>query len=292
VAEKETFMPQEKKRLLQGLGILAAILVVAAGIAFYIHSSHYESTDDAFIDAHIIPISPKVAGQVLAVHINDNQIVKTGDPLLEIDPRDYEAKVAEERGKVDAAEAEAHRAAADAKRYEKIFKQDEISEQQLDNALAAATSAQATLEKERGALQSDELDLSYTKITAPESGRITKKSVEPGAYVQVGQTLLSIVPENVWITANFKETQLTYMRPGQKVTIKIDSYPGRAFDGHVDSVQSGTGERFSVMPPENATGNYVKVVQRIPVKIMIDTPADPNFQLSPGMSVEPTVTVK
>ncbi len=115
---------------------------------------------------------------------------------------------------------------------------------------------------------------------------MTRKSVEEGAYVQVGQTLFSLVPDQVWVIANFKETQLTFMRPGQHVDIKVDAYPGlRTFEGHVDSIQSGTGERFSVLPPENATGNYVKVVQRIPVKIMIDTPPDPELTVwRPGMS--------
>jgi membrane fusion protein (multidrug efflux system) len=285
-------MPEEKKLFLKRFGIFALIALIIGGITLYIYSSHYESTDDAFIDAHIIPISPKVAGQVLAVHVNDNQAVKAGDPLLEIDPRDYAAKLSEQRGKVAAADAEARRAASDAKRYEQIFRQDEISQQQLDNAQAAATAAQATLAKERGALEQAELNLSYAKISAPEDGRVTKKSVEPGSYVQVGQTLFLIVPEHVWVTANFKETQLTHMQPGQEVTSKVDSYPGRAFTGHVESIQSGTGERFSVLPPENATGNYVKVVQRIPVKILIDTPPDPAFRLAPGMSVVPSVRVK
>jgi membrane fusion protein (multidrug efflux system) len=285
-------MPEEKKQLLQRSGIVGLIIAVVVGLSFYVHALHFESTDDAFIDAHIIPISPKVPGQVLAVHVDDNQPVKAADALLEIDPRDYEAKVAEERGKLEAAEAEARRAVADAKRYEQIFKQDEISQQQLDHAQATAAAALADLAKERGALQLDELNLSYTKLTAPEDGRITKKSVEPGAFIQVGQTLLCVVPANVWVTANFKETQLTHMQPGQKVTIKVDAYPGRKFEGHVDSIQSGTGERFSVLPPENATGNYVKVVQRIPVKIMIDTPPDAAFRLAPGMSVVPSVRVK
>ena len=153
-------------------------------------------------------------------------------------------------------------------------------------------SKQATYQKEKAALDQDKLNLSYTKIIAPMDGRVTGRSVEPGAYVQVGQTLFTLVPEQVWVTANYKETQLTHMQPGQSVEIRVDAYPGRHFDGHVDSIQSGTGERFSVMPPENATGNYVKVVQRIPVKIMIDTPPDPRYRLSPGMSVEPTVKVK
>jgi len=285
-------MPEEKKQLLRRLGFAGLAIALVVGVALFIHYSHYESTDDAFIDAHIIPISPKVAGQVLDVHVNDNQTVNAGDALLEIDPRDYQARLAEQRGKTAASEAEARRAAADAKRYEQIFKQDEISQQQLDNAQAAAAAAQANLEKERGALQRDELNLSYAKITAPEAGRVTRKSVEPGSYVQVGQTLLSIVPDRVWITANFKETQLTSMRPGQKVTIQVDVYPGHPFEGHIDSIQAGTGERFSVLPPENATGNYVKVVQRIPVKILIDTPVDPDYRLAPGMSVVPSVRVK
>lgn len=279
-----------RKPLIVGGLLLAVILIVS--IVVYFRTAGRETTDDAFIDAHIIPMSPKVAGQVTRVYVNDNQIVKQGDPLVDIDPRDYEARVAEQRGKVDAAEAEARRAESDAKRYEEVYKNDEISKQQLDDALAQAASSQATLEKERAALQEDELNLSYTKIVAPESGRVTRRAVEEGAYLQVGQTLLSIVPDQVYVTANFKETQLTHMRPGQKVAIRVDSYPGKEFEGHVDSIQSGTGERFSVMPPENATGNYVKVVQRIPVKIMIDTPPDPNYLLAPGMSVEPVVTVK
>jgi len=121
------------------------------------------------------------------------------------------------------------------------------------------------------------------------AGRITRKSVEPGAYVQVGQTLFSIVPDQVWVVANFKETQLRHMRAGQPVTVSVDAYPDKKFKGHVDSIQSGTGARFTLLPPENATGNYVKVVQRVPVKIVIDEQADPAYVLGPGMSVVPDV---
>lgn len=137
-----------------------------------------------------------------------------------------------------------------------------------------------------------ELELSYTKIAAPESGKITRKSVEPGNYVQVGQTVFSIVPDQVWVIANFKETQLRYMRPGQPAMIYIDAYPNQVFKGHVDSIQSGSGAAFSLLPPENATGNYVKVVQRVPVKIVIDDPPDPNYVLGPGMSAVPEVKVR
>ena len=281
-----------KKGRIAILGVVAALAVIALAVPAIRFAFAHESTDDAFIDGHIIGIAPKVAGEVLAVHVEDNQLVKEGDPILEIDPRDYQAKVAEHRGKVAATEAEAKRAVADAKRYEKLLGQDEISQQQLDNAKAEAASAVANVEKERGALQQEELNLSYAKITAPETGRVTRKSVEAGSYVQVGQGLLAIVPENVWVTANFKETQLTHMHPGQKVAIKVDAYPKLKLEGHVDSIQSGTGSRFSLLPPENATGNYVKVVQRVPVKIAIDTPDDPNFKLSPGMSVVPSVDIR
>ena len=137
-----------------------------------------------------------------------------------------------------------------------------------------------------------ELNLSYTKIYAAESGRITRKSVEAGNYVQVGQTLLSIVPDNVWVVANFKENQLGHMRPGQPATIRIDAYPDKIFKGHVESIQAGSGARFSLLPPENATGNYVKVVQRVPVKILIDEPPDPHHVLGPGLSVLPEVKVR
>jgi len=284
-------VPNRKRRwyMAGGAAALAAILAAAPTV----HSAFtHESTDDAFIDGHIISIAPKVAGQVTAVHVEDNQLVKAGDPLVEIDPRDYEAKVAEQRGKLDAAVAEANRAVADAARYEAIYKHDEISRQQLDNARAAAAGALATAAKERGALEQEELNLSYTKITAPQSGRVTRKSVETGSYMQVGQAILSVVPENVWVTANFKETQLTHMRPGQKVTIKVDAYPDRTLEGRVESIQSGTGSRFSLLPPENATGNYVKIVQRVPVKIVFAGNSDIQNLLSPGMSVVPSVDVR
>ena len=214
----------------------------------------------------------------------DNQDVKAGRPLFEIDDRDYAAKVAEARAKVAETEAQAVRAEADAARYAQIYKKDEISKQQLDQAEADARVARAKLESAKAAAQKADLDFSYTKMTAPESGRVTRKSVEAGAYVQVGQVLMAIVPDEVWVTANFKETQITRIRPGQAVRIKVDTYPGKVFHGHVESLQAGTGERFSLLPPENATGNYVKVVQRVPVKIVFDDKPDPNYLLAPGMS--------
>jgi membrane fusion protein (multidrug efflux system) len=148
------------------------------------------------------------------------------------------------------------------------------------------------VEQARAAVEQAALELSYTRIYAPESGRVTRKVAEEGAYVQVGQALMVIVPSQVWVVANFKETQLTSMRPGQPVEITVDAYPDKVFIAHVDSIQAGTGARFSLLPPENATGNYVKVVQRIPVKIVFDEPPDPNHLLGPGMSAVPVVKIK
>jgi len=280
------------KRGAQIAGIVAVVLALVVALPLYLHSRHYESTDDASIDGHIVPIAAKVAGQILSVSVDNNQAIQEGATIAVIDAAPYEAKLAEERAKLASAEAESKRSGADAQRYADIFKKDEISRQQLDNAEAAATAARADVEREKALVQQAELNLSYTKIVAPVSGTVARKSLEPGMYVQEGQALLSIVPNDMWVTANFKETQLTYLRPGQPVTIKVDAYPKNELSGHVDSVQVGTGARFSLFPPENATGNFVKVVQRVPVKIIFDDPKEDRALLAPGMSVEVRARVR
>jgi membrane fusion protein (multidrug efflux system) len=153
-------------------------------------------------------------------------------------------------------------------------------------------SAKAMQEQQAASVRQAELNLSYTKIYAPDSGYITKKSVEPGNFVQAGQALIALVSDRLWVVANFKETQLTHMRPGQSVEVKVDAYPQLKLRGRVDSIQSGTGACFSLIPPENATGNYVKVVQRVPVKIVLVEPPPPGFRVGPGMSVEPKVHIR
>ena len=166
----------------------------------------------------------------------------------------------------------------------------ETAPQQVTAIRARAESAQARVKQAEAAVKQAELNLEHSVVKAPIKGVVSRKSVEPGQIVQPGQPLMSIIPlEQVWITANFKETQLANMRPGQPVTIKVDAYGGRKFKGHVDSVAAATGSRFSLLPPENATGNFVKVVQRVPVKIVLEQGQDPEHLLRPGMSVTPVV---
>ncbi|HLY66318.1 MAG TPA: HlyD family secretion protein, partial [Chloroflexota bacterium] len=163
-------------------------------------------------------------------------------------------------------------------------------EKQIDVLKTQRQQTEAQIEQARAATEEADANLARTQVTAPVAGRVTKLTAAKGGYAQTGQSLMMFVPREVWVTANFKETQLAEMRPGQSVSISIDAYPGRTFAGHVDSIQSGSGSAFSLLPPENATGNYVKVVQRVPVKIVFDQP--PDVQLGPGMSVVPDVKVQ
>ena len=284
--------PAFRRPLFLGMAMAALVVATIAGAYYYGYAMSHESTDDAFIEGDVIPISPKVASHVARVYVTDNQQVRAGDLLVELDPRDYEATLAQAKANVAAAQAQAVLAQADARRFEELLQQNAVSRQERDTAVAKSRTTTAQIAQLEAAVHQAELDVSYTKILAPETGRITKKSVEPGSYVQVGQPLFAIVPDRLWVIANFKETQLRYMRPGQPVTVEVDAYPGRVFEGHVDSIQRGAGARFSLLPPENATGNYVKVVQRVPVKILFDQVPDASHPLGPGMSVEPTVMVK
>jgi membrane fusion protein, multidrug efflux system len=195
----------------------------------------------------------------------------------------------------DAAKAAVTKADADltAARQKVVADDSKISEAraQLTATKAAVGMALAQLQQAQANAKTAQLDLSYTKIYAPCAGRVTSKSVEPGDYIQVGQTLMSIVPTDVWVVANFKETQLKKMHPGQPALVEIDALGGRTFRAHVQSIQAGSGAAFSLLPPENATGNYVKVVQRVPVKILFDEPLPADHTIGPGLSVEPSVRV-
>jgi membrane fusion protein (multidrug efflux system) len=295
--EAEGSAGKEKKKSLfrrPGVIIAAAALAIVGigyGTSAMFHSFTHESTDDAFVDAHISLTAPKIAGRVAAVHINDNQDVKKGDLLIEIDPADAEAALAQAKAKLGHDQAAQLKADQDLKRQQDLFGKGAISPQDRDTAIQNAATTKADVQTDKAAIQQAELNLTYTKIFAPEDGRVTKKAVEPGDYVQVGQTLFALVMPERWTTANFKETQLRDMRPGQRAEVSVDAYPDYPLRGHVDSIQAGSGAHFSLLPPENATGNYVKVVQRVPVKIVLDEQPDVQRVLGPGMSVVPTVTV-
>ena len=388
---------------------IGAVVVLAAAVGLFLYFQNRESTDDAQVDGHITPIASKIYGRVAQVLVTDNQPVKAGQVLVQIDPGDYQAAVDQAKAALDLAEGEARSAGvdvprtsenvasgnssaeaqltgaqadlarsqvsydqaqtadlayaqanieksranaelakADLARYTPLLQKGEISKQQFDaskaNADATAsalvadqqrlaqamrnidiTKAQldaakarveqaqagvfsahadqrrvamrsadaeakvAGVERARAALQAAQLNLSYCNIIAPVDGVATHKTVENGQIVQQGQGLLVVVPlKDVWVTANFKETQLRYMKPGQKAHVKVDTY-GKTFDGHIDSIAGATGAVLSLLPPENATGNYVKVVQRVPVKIVLDPIPENVAILRPGMNVEATV---
>ena len=393
--------------------IFGAVLLIAVG-AYLIwqYESARESTDDARIDGHIDPISPRVGGHVVAVNFEDNQYVQAGTVLVRIDPRDYQvvleraesdlatarataqaaqtnvpiqttttssqlatakagveqaqsgvvaaekevdaaqARLAAAQANLSQAQANYTKAAADVERYKPLLANDDISKQQFQAAVTAADVARGGVEAARAAVAQAEqgiavarshvsqarasvtqaqanvraassapqqvavtraqanaanarvqesqaavdqarLNLQYATVVAPVAGAVQKKSVEIGQNVQPGQPLLAIVPlEDIWVTALFKETQMRYMRPGQQVDISVDAYGGRHYGGYVESIAAATGESFSLLPPENASGNYVKVVQRIPVRIRFKSGQDPQHLLRPGMSVVPTVMVK
>jgi membrane fusion protein (multidrug efflux system) len=201
------------------------------------------------------------------------------------------AQLVAARKRVSAAEAGVSEAQAKVSAAEGVLAAARTAQQQIAAAEANARYAEAQVNQAQAQVDAAVLDLSYTTIKAPAAGRVTRKNVQPGQYVQVGQALLAVVPADFWVTANFKETQLTHMRVGQPVDIDVDAFPDRTFHGHVESIQAGTGSRFSLLPPENATGNYVKVVQRVPVKITFDHDRSDEKLLGIGMSVTPEVRV-
>lgn len=343
--EESAWSRIKRHRIAVAIVAIVAVAVLAAIFLWWLNARHYESTDDAFIDARPSAISAQVAGAIVSVPVTDNQVVKAGDLLATIDNRNYQASVDQAKAQVAQAEAAIANAAAQSNaqqahidatarqvteaqaalsfskdqngRAQQLLKTAAGTVQQAQQAAsdlqqkqAAFDAAQASLEEaqkqlavlaaqrqsaeaqrvEARAQQAQaEANLARTRLIAPFEGRVTKLTAAVGAYATPGQTLMMIVPLSVWVTANFRETQLADMRPGQKATIEIDAY-GRSFPGHVESIQAGSGTAFSLLPAENATGNYVKVVQRVPVKIVFDKP--PGLELGPGMSVVPSVKVR
>lgn len=352
--EKDEDKPSLFKRPLF-LIILAVVVIGLAvgGTLYYLHARQFESTDDAFVDAHIVRIAAQEAGQLVQVANIDNRHVEAGQLLAVVQPNGAQATRAEAIANVEQARAQASQADADVlaairtreqaaaqslaplanavkaqqdlARYETLLRLDRnaVALQQLDQARAAARStaaeaaaarrqvaqadaqvevarraakaSRATIGARQAAVQQADVTIGNLRLTAPVAGQVVNRQVNLGSYVAPGTQLMAIVPDTMWITANFKETQLTLMRIGQPVDIRVDAYPGIEFKGHLDSIQRGAGQAFALLPPQNATGNYVKVVQRVPVRITFDIKNGPDprkYPIGPGMSVVPTVKVR
>ncbi len=354
-------MEQKKKTNKKFIIIISALVIV--GLVYggykYFHSLSHEQTDDAQVEANMNAIIPHVGGYVEKVFVEDNQQVKKGDTLFVIDNRDYKVQLEQARAKMAAAESQVNvakasigsyqanaaasraqtnsasenietakirlwRAENDFKRYENLYSNHSITEQQYEEALAAkqqaekqleilknqqkasasqsnaaasqteisekqVTVAQANLKSAEAALDAAMLNMDYTIVTAPIEGQLSSVDLQPGQFVQPGQSLFYLVnTDKKWIIANFKETQLDKMNVGQKVGIEVDAYPGTEFEGEVTAFSPATGARFSLLPPDNATGNFVKTVQRLPVKIDFTKSNDPEKlkMLRSGMNVE------
>ena len=336
------------------IGAIVIVLAIAGGTYYYVSTRNLESTDDAYTDGRSLTISPKVAGYVVELLVDDNQPVKAGDVLARIDPRDYivardqaranvamaqaqqraatlqteiarknfPARLLQAQGQLQQAQGQLYQAQTEYKRQHSVaheattqqnvdqstanlqlaqgqvtaaqaaVQQAEPVQQNIENTVEQVSQIEASLRTSQAQLDQAELNLSYTIIKAPQDGWITKRNIEVGNYLQVGASIFSIVTPQVWVTANFKESQLDRMHPGQKVTFEVDAYPHLKLEGHVDSIQLGSGSRFTAFPPENATGNFVKIVQRVPVKLIIDRGMDPAAPLPLGISVVPTVNLK
>ena len=327
--------------------------LIGGGTLYWLDARQYESTDDAFVDAHIVRIAPTVAGTLLQVADVDNRHVEAGTLLGVIKAQNPQAQLAEAQAGVAQAIAQietaraqavaaqsqraqaiaqaraplavAQKAAQDLARYEQLLKLDPsaVAGQQLDAARAQArqamaeaaaartqianadanvrvsqrqiTAAQAAADARRAVAQQANITVGDYRLTAPVSGQVVNRSVNIGSYVAPGTPLMSIVPDRIWVTANFKETQLKLMRHGQPVDLRIDAFPDVKFKGTVDSIQRGAGQAFSLLPAQNATGNFVKVVQRVPVRIEFDVKYGPDprrYPIGPGMSVIPSVKVR
>ena len=322
--EEETKQENGKKKFVILLTLIIAVIL--GGIYFYIQSA-YVSTDDAYVDTTTVQVSPKVSGQLVEVLVNDNEHVKKGQLIAVIEDNDYKIKVAQAKAKYEQAlqnqkNAKANHSAmqtqidiarADFERYKHSYEEGAVSKQEYDVAKAKYDSAKANLVNTKEALITQdgksvadaqiaelkalkdqaELYLSYTKIYAPQDGTISGKKASVGMMVQPGTPLLTIVPNEVWIVANFKENQLENLDVGQSVNIKVDAYPHKKFTGKIDSIQRASGAKASMFPPENAVGSFVKIVQRIPVKIIFTDISDQDkAKIVPGMSVVPKVKVR
>lgn len=306
---------------------LIAIIIIGFVI---VEATKYQSTDDAYVDTTTVSVSPKVSGQIVKVLVKDNQTVKAGQVVAVIDKIDYQVKLEQAtaayekallnqqnaHANLNAANSEIELARKDVERYQNLYKAGAVSKQTLDRAVTnlesmqakqttaeqsifsknpskSAKVADADLNVLKAQKKAAELALQYTDIIAPIDGTVSNKKVEVGMMVQPGTPLFVIVPHDVWVVANYKETQIRGMKKGMPVDIKIDTYPNKVFKGKIDSIQRSSGAKASLFPPENAVGSFVKIVQRIPVKIVFTESINPDeYEIIPGMSVVPKIKTR
>lgn len=268
-APKHRVSPVVKRRIFTGIAIAIGIFCIWFLYDYWAH----EETDNAYVTGHMHYVAPRISGVVEQVLVEDNQFVRAGDVLVRIDPRDQQALF-------DEAKANADKAQQDFDRNKELFAINAVSKQDFEHAQSNLGVAQSRLETAR-------LQLSYATIVAPSDGTVGRKNVEVGNRVQPGQTLMVVVEPKVWIIANFKETQLHGMKIGSKVHLTIDAIPGEDFTGTIDSFSPASGNQFALLPADNATGNFTKIAQRLPVKIVFDAESLKRFEdrVRPGLSV-------
>ena len=272
----------KKAKILRGL--LALGLLVA--LYFTYQTYRYEGTDDAYVQAHAVMLAPRIGGVVVKVLVKENEKVKAGQVLAQLDDQDYSTSYNQAIADQASVQADLEQAAQDYQRYTKLYQDQAISKSDYDAALAKYRNLTSRLKADQAKADQAKLNLSYTQIVAPEDGTIAKKSVEVGMVVPAGQALFGFVSSGErWVEANFKETQLSRIKPGQKVYVDVDAIKGKSFEGVVDSIGSATGSTFTLLPPDNSTGNFTKVVQRVPVKIELQNlSADDIDRLAAGLS--------
>jgi len=273
---------------------VVAVLAVLGGSWFTHNQLTWESTDDAYVQAHVLMLAPRVAGTVSKVLVDENEEVKAGQVLVQFEGQDYATAQSQAQADVASLQADLTQAQADYARAQKLLADGVVTQQQFDQAKAHASALQQRLVGAQFKAKQAQLNLSYTQLVAPTDGTIAKRAVEAGMVVPAGQPLLGFVgSQERWITANFKETQLERIRPGREAEVEVDALPGRSFKGQVESLSAGTGSTFTLLPPDNASGNFTKVVQRVPVRIKLpDLSADDIRLLQAGLSAVVSVRVR
>ncbi len=276
-----------KKKIL----IPIAVVAILGAIYFIYQNFVYVTTDNATIQAHTLMIAPKVPGVVTDVLVDENQTVKEGEVLIKIDPRDYANQVALAEADLGSSDARLKDAETNFNRLKSLFKGGAVSQQQFDTASTLFKTESKRNAAAKAQLDEAQLNFAYTQIKAPANGFIARRSVEKGQVVPQGQPLMGFVSsESRWVIANFKETDMSHIKVGAKATIEVDSLDGQIYQGEVESVSPSTGATFTLLPPDNATGNFTKVVQRVPVKIKLkDLKPEDTIKLQVGLSVEVSV---